>query len=274
VAESNFSMAPAVPPNEVGFVKTLTEHAAAHVANQVTRKATQPSAKGSPAPVGGVMFSTTVVGSPPAAQRSTAPAAISQPTYANAAGVGGVMSTATMNSQIQPSSSPTQMLAQQAVNGNLEANLNAISPRNIPVIYEQLRTINGFSNTLTTVSDPNSLKQRVVAPRMFDRVFNIIVDPNDFEIDVVATIASPYGKDALTLMVNSGEIVPATENDQAAVQALAAAVRPITPGSRSVNPMRPAPNVNNYQYRERDRNNGDLITDKYFVTIETLDEGT
>jgi len=274
VAESNFSMAPAAPPAEASFVQTLTEHMVSSVADQVTRKATQPPGKGSTAPSGGVMFSTTVVGSPPGIQSLAAPASISQPTYANAAGVGGSVTTSTVNGQIQPASAPIQSLEQQAVVGNLDANLSTISARNTSVVYEQLRTINGFSNTLTTASDPTSLAQRVVAPRTFDRVFNIIVDPNDFEIDVTATIASPYGKDALGLMIANGEIVTATESDQAAFQVLATAVRATTPGSRSFGRGRPAPNVNNYQYRPRDRNNGDLITDKYFVTIETLDEGT
>jgi hypothetical protein len=29
---------------------------------------------------------------------------------------------------------------------------------------------------------------------------------------------------------------------------------------------------NNYRYRDRDKNAGDLTTDQYFVTIETYDE--
>jgi hypothetical protein len=50
-------------------------------------------------------------------------------------------------------------------------------------------------------------------------------------------------------------------------------VRAVTPGSRPFTQGRAASNVNSYRFRDRDVNEGDLVADKYFVTVETFSEG-
>ena len=142
-------------------------------------------------------------------------------------------------------------------------------------ILSSLQTISSFSDTLSTVSDPTSVNQKVVTPKQFDRVFNVMVDPTAFEVDVAKTTSTPYGREALALMIKDRDIVPVTENDQAVISInLPVSLTPVFRGLRPHVMNLPAPNINSYQYRDRDITQGDLIADKYFVTVETLDEGT
>jgi hypothetical protein len=171
-----------------------------------------------------------------------------------------------------PATPLVRTLEQTQIVGNLESNLSIFTPRYVPLVMETYRTISGFRNTLSSVSDPAALNQKVVVPKQFDRVFNVIVDPTDFEVDVPMTTASPYGREALNLMVKNGEIVPMTEVQ--GTRFLSYTTRAVTPGSRPFIQGRFAPNVRKFRYRDRDVSEGDLIADKYFITIETFDEGT
>jgi len=276
VAEYNFDMANIPRPLDASFVKTLTEHVVAHIADMVQAKAVVPATNSThpTAPVGGLLFSTTALASSVAPKGSVAPLAISQPKLSNPAGVAGFSSLSSQVRSIQPATTTIKTLAQSAVVGNLETNLATITPRNVPLVLENMRTISGLSYTLTSASDPSALNQKVVVPKQFDRVFNLIVDPADFEVDVEQTTQTPYGREALSLMVGNGEIISMTENDDAAFNANPIADRTITPGSRPFTQGRAASNVNRFRYRDRDISEGDLIADKYFITIETFDEGT
>jgi hypothetical protein len=270
VAEYVFDMVPTPAPVEQSFIKTLTEHQIANVANVVSSKSgatttIQPTS-------GGVLFSTTAPTSTAPVQGSTAPTAIAQPQLSNPAGIGGAVSRSSQYRAIQAKSVPIKTLAQQAVVGNTDNNLNAISPRNIPVVLETLRSISAFSDTLTSVSDPTSVTQKLLTPKQFDRIFNVVIDPTAFEVDVNTTTSTPYGTQALNLMIKDGELVSATENDSAIAQSSQVGVTVVTPGSRPVSTGQLAANVNAYTYRPRSKGAGDLITDKYFITIETLDE--
>jgi hypothetical protein len=62
----------------------------------------------------------------------------------------------------------------------------------------------------TFLSDINSFKASLILPKKFDRVFHIIFDPDDFEIDVEKTkeLAADYGEDPLTYYENQGFIQP------------------------------------------------------------------
>lgn len=40
-------------------------------------------------------------------------------------------------------------------------------------------------------------RQKALSPKIFERIFNVPVDPGEFDIDVAATTATKYGKDAL-----------------------------------------------------------------------------
>jgi hypothetical protein len=103
-----------------------------------------------------------------------------------------------------------------------------------------------------------------------------MVDPADFEVDVQQTCATPYGREALNLMIKNGEIVPITENQRAEFQFLPYTTRGIVPGSRVFTGRGPfnSRTTQSFKYRDRDTMQGDLIADKYFITIETFDEGS
>lgn len=273
VAEYTFDMANVPPPLETAATTTVMEHAFQHLNDLVNiRKITTKPFTFSGH--GGVLFSTTAIDPPAPIRNSFLPLALSLPQLTNPAGVSGFANASSQFRGIQEATPAIRTLEQTQVIGKLATNLTAITPRWMPIAIEHFRTITTFSNTLSSASDPAALNQKVMTPKMFDRVFNVIIDPTDFEVDVEKTIQTPYGREALTLMIRNGEIVSATENDVARFRLQPGVQRGITPGSRPFIQGRFAPNVNKFRYRDRDVSQGDLIADKYFVTIETFGEGS
>ena len=112
-----------------------------------------------------------------------------------------------------------------------------------------------MSRMLTPQSNSLYVSRRMIAPKQFDRVFNVIIDPYDFKVDIDKTSATPYGKSALELMIKSGEIVP-TSSPSAMFM-----------GRRETS-------VVTHEFRPRDASQGDMTFEKYIVTIETLGEDT
>ncbi len=138
-----------------------------------------------------------------------------------------------------------------------------------------LRTVSRLGNTLTPLTGADAYNYRILCPKQFDRVFNLIIDARDFEIDVKRTLHTPYGRQALDLMIRHGEVVPADSSNylrQSGYDKWQVLVTEAVLEGRRPPQGRAAPNVNNFKFRERDKSRGDLITDKYFVTIETLEE--
>lgn len=257
-------------PLDGTFLKSFTNAAVQHVSDQVASKA----ASSISSVVGGLMFSTTAMDPPVSITGGTSPFAMSQPQLSNASGVAGNIAKSSQSRAIRQESSPTKTLAQMAANDGIDQNLHRLTPRNIPVMLEALRTIGSFSNMLSDVSSTDHLRQKILNPKQFDRVFSIVVDPTVFLVDVEKTTSTPYGKAALRHMIENGEIVAASENDITGVSAVYTSDVMITPGARPFTQGRAASNVNAYKYRNRNTSEGDLIADKYFVTIETFNEGT
>lgn len=276
VAEYTFDMANVPPPLDVDFLRTITEHSVAHISQLVQAKASAPAfnLQNILAPVGGLMFSTTAIDPPVAPQGSLHPLALAQPQLSNPAGIAGFSSLSSQLRTLAPATNVIKTLDQMQIVGHLQENLASITPRYVPLAMENFRTISGFSYTLSSASDPDALNQKVVVPKQFDRVFNVIVDPTDFEVDISMTTTTPYGREALNLMIRNGELVPLTENAQASFRLLPFSPTPITAGSRFFIPGRPTLHPPSFRYRDRDVSQGDLIADKYFITIETFDEGT
>lgn len=94
----------------------------------------------------------------------------------------------------------------------------------------------------TNQSNPLAAVRKLMIPKIFDRVFNIVVDPNSFEIDRERTEATPLGTAALQAMIINGDVIQ--KNDSSL----------------------------GLQYRERFVEQGELMFEKYFVAIETLDD--
>lgn len=123
------------------------------------------------------------------------------------------------------------------------------SPAAINKLNAGAGVIESVKRARTVFSDNLEESKRVFLPRTFDRVFNVAVDPDDFEINVEETLKSPSGKDAFDKLLKQGVIVG--EDSQAAFFA--------SSGISGV-----------FKIRERSLNESDLTFEKYFVTIDTV----
>lgn len=257
VAEHTFYMSESPDHVEAAMIQTLTEHSLAHMAERInSQKATVTSQKAPP--VKGVLFGKIA----------------KSLTLTNASGIAGTVSSAALFRNVQGTTAP-KSLEQQQVNTNIGAHLDALGHQHVPMAAEQLRTINSFSNALSTLSSIDALNHKILGPKDFDRVFNIIVDPRDFEIDVNKTMETPHGRQALDLLLQHGDVVPSDPYSAGGSQWFNQQMQSLAAENslgRSFPQGRLPGNINNFRYRDRDKNQGDLIADKYFVTIETYDE--
>jgi hypothetical protein len=135
---------------------------------------------------------------------------------------------------------------------SLNTSISTISSKDIPTISHQLSVLNEVFRTLTDISDPDWILKNIISPKQFDRVFNVIFDPYDFKIDVNATNSTPHGKVAFQTMINCGEIMKES-----------------VPSKSSLVYHSPK---QGYVYRSRNKSEGDLLMEKYFVVIETFDQ--
>ena len=145
-----------------------------------------------------------------------------------------------VNTNIQfaaiPQQTNTTTLAQQTttVNG---IDLTKLSQNIVSSVMHGLKIFSNISHEITDVSNIDVIKQLLFSPRIFDRIFNIVIDPDYFEIDVNTTNSTVQGSDALKQLISFGDV---TSND------------------------------GNLSYRTRDKNQGDYSLEKYFITLETF----
>ncbi len=261
------------PPSMVDTTisSQLVQHSLARLAENVALQGRAGSLK---EPTGGVMFSSTSthhIENP----KKKAPGTVDN-VASNPAGTAGNMGAEAQFKSNRDIGRKTTTLEQQSVIGAADASLDAMSHKHVTAVISTLRVVSRLSTTMSPLSLPSSWRRRVMVPKQFDRVFNVIIDPHDFDIDMKKTTATPYGKQALDLLVQHGEIVPsgpeihlkqfgfkqwASMLDSSALRGQHTLSRP---GETS---------GGTFRFRTRDKNAGDLVADKYFVTIETLDEG-
>jgi hypothetical protein len=110
--------------------------------------------------------------------------------------------------------------------------------------------INETARMLTPQADPLAVSKRLLTPKQFDRIFNVIVDPQSFEIDDKMTNSTPHGKQALELMIRQGDILPISNSET------------FHPGSKI--------SAKRYVSRRKNISEGDLVFDKYIVAVETF----
>jgi len=158
---------------------------------------------------------------------------------------------------VQPAQDPTG-----GRSSGLATDVSQLTSDQLINLLEGVRSINVLSNALSTVSDPEAVRLAVMTPKIFDRVFNVVVDSRDFDVDVQRTVSTPFGKQALELLVLHGDVIPGSPTDRTPQQ-LAALVDVQALGRSDLDDVR---------LRPRDRAQGDLIADKYFVTVESFDE--
>lgn len=130
--------------------------------------------------------------------------------------------------------------------------LSEFSYSQVPGVMHSYGVINEFSRTLSPQGDPLPLTKKMLSPKQFDRVFNIMVDPYEFKINVPATNATFHGKQALEQLIKKGDVQTTTA--QASFY------------QASVNPTQ------TYSLRKKDGSEGDITFEKYIVSINTVGE--
>lgn len=273
---SEYSYHMVEPPSQVDpiLIKSIMDHTVAHVADRTSTQKQTSMAQESMPPTGGVLFSSTSTKKVAGVSGTNVSKSISQPILSNPSGVAGTISDAAQFRSMQPSSTTTKSLEQTKIIGSAASNLDQLSTKDMSVMVANVRAISNLSSMFSTISTVPALNHRVLSPKQFDRVFSVMIDSRDFEIDVKKTTTTPYGKQAFMLMLQNGDIVT-TDQDSGArkLEKMGSSRRNLTSNAssgRSFPQGRQSKDVDNFQYRERDKNAGDLIADKYFVTIETF----
>ena len=272
VAEYNFHLGELPPPIEASFMKAYVEYVVKHAADVSHVRASSASQDFSG---GGVLFSTTAGRPRPAHRDRHGTAAQVKPMLSNPAGTAGNVGTTATFRGAQPSNLQQVPLSQQ-VTGNVTSNLRTLVAADIPGMMSSLRTASTFGRTMTSVSSVDTVNQYVLVPKQFERVFSIIVDADDFEVDYTATTSTPYGRAALELALAKGDIVlnrdPAGSRRNAKDTTIDRLSAQMPVGSSVSYPQGGAPgNVNNYV--DRAKGPDDPAIDEYYVTVETFDEG-
>lgn len=287
VSEQVFDLVERPASVELDFVKLLTEHHVQETVNYAKfttkplvnlvggTKLTQLSnVIKTAAPTGGVLFSTTLGQSLPATNGFNAHHITQMlPKSTTASGAANKITPTSYAKLIENPASPTSSKILSKTN-SLASAIDSLSYRQIPQVVHTLKTMSTFSKMQTTLSDSDAVTKQLLSPKQFDRVFNVVVDPDEFEIDVAKTTATPYGKEAFNQLIKRGDVVAAgtyvSSRPLSRVLPLNSSLSQIL--SRPVSKGNPDPNINNFRFRDRDRSEGDLMFEKYFITIETFGE--
>jgi len=250
VGDHQFDVVDADAQLDADFTKTVVDH----VVHDLTTKVKGGTSTSTGPVADGVLFTSTA----------------KHNNLSNAAGIAGSVSVRSQFMAATSPASPAQTREQQAIDGATSQALNSLSSKHVPAMFHSLQNASNLIKMHSTLSNPLVASRRLLRPKQFDRVFNLIIDPDEFEIDYDSTVKTPQGKRALEQLISRGDVQPALENDQTQLRMSAGGRVPA--GSRAFVQSRSAPNVNVYRFRDRDKNDGDLSFEKYFVTIETFDE--
>jgi hypothetical protein len=120
---------------------------------------------------------------------------------------------------------------------SLEQTTRLIRETNGKNIETLAAAVNEASRMLTPMTDILSVSKRLILPNIFDRVFNIAVDPSTFMIDKEETYKTPYGESTIKSMILNGDIE--INSDELVI-------------------------------RKKYPSEGELLFEKYFVAIETV----
>lgn len=150
------------------------------------------------------------------------------------------------NAPVASSVSQNSVTAQFTDNSGKVINVLISKPANLstvttntkikPYVIPMNDTIRTFFMNETFLSDTDIYKRRISYPKKFDRVFNMIIDPDDFIVDESMTT-----KSTLDYLVSHGILLGGTIGDT------------------------------KIPYRHRDTSPDDITLDEYFVTVEPYD---
>jgi hypothetical protein len=158
------------------------------------------------------------------------------------------------------------------VSGDIQTILNGLNDTNLDTVMHELRMINELANTYSGLTNADAITRSYFSPRMYDRIFNIIVDPDDFEVDVDKTNQSKYGSKLLGRLVNPGDSTQAEFEDVRNVPYRNSTAR-IVGGESFVNRSHSYMSYEPiYKQRFRDKSSGDVTFEKYFIVASTYDQ--
>lgn len=106
-----------------------------------------------------------------------------------------------------------------------------MSPKTLSTTVRIAEVISEFSNTISTLSNDTALYKHILSPKIFERVFHVVVDSDEFVVDTAKMNSTTIGRDVLRKLIEQGEV--------------------LTDGST------------------RPRSEKDLAFEKYFVVVET-----
>lgn len=98
----------------------------------------------------------------------------------------------------------------------------------------------------TFYNDTFQESKRLMSPKMFDRVFHMFIDSDEFEIDVTQTTKDNVGKKAFEQLRNLNKIIEVTDSS----------------------------GKSKFYLQEKNKLQNDLTFEKYFVTVQTILEST
>jgi hypothetical protein len=137
------------------------------------------------------------------------------------------------------------------------SSIDQIAQKSVEDVTFGLTTINNMLKTASGLTDQDKLLQMCLTPRKFDRVLAVVVDSDDFEIDQDKTVASsPKGSSVIEKYIASGDIEPIDHTYKVNGQKF----------NLDSNVTKA------YKVKNRDVTSGDVLFEKYFVTIETTGE--
>lgn len=122
--------------------------------------------------------------------------------------------------------------------------IEAIPQSQVENIVNEIRAINVFCNTKSVYTNSDVIANQIFMPKQFDRIFNIFVDPDDFYIDFVETTKTFEGNEALKKLIENNDIINISTD--------------VTTPS--------------YKQTSKDKVDGDVSFDKYYVNVQTLGE--
>ena len=211
--------------------------------------------------VGGIVFGNTLSNNPASSHVSLTPRLTS---------LSGLAGSINATSHVSTSKPTFQKFK---VNSSIPTtSINNLPAKQVPVVLHSLGILSNFARSQSSLSDGLKLSKKLMTPRQFDRVFNVIVDPDEFEIDYDKTVETEFGKESMRSLIDRGDVISSSSDIRSMITKLNLPLSIQSIKSVNSNIRGNTSDVNNFKYRDRDRNEGDMMFEKYFITIESYDE--
>lgn len=219
-------------------------------------------------PTGGIVFGSTFQNTLGSNSKGTKHNVLQQPRLTSISGLAGFID-ANDHAATAPAASKTP---KPTLTNNSSTPISNLSIRMIPAAIQSLKVISEFSKMQSSLSDGLRLSKKLLTPRQFDRVFNVVIDPDEFEIDYDKTVETEFGKEAMKLLIDRGDVVSSALDLKTRLIRLNLPLNVQSLAPSTTSEVGNTSDVNNFRYRDRNRIEGDLMFEKYFVTIESYDE--